>query len=86
MKFSFLAPLAAALVATGCSTPRNAAFPDPRPLGDAYAPYIPPASPSGEVFPEDLAANTVTSGALTLPEALAKTILSTPDLQTFGWE
>lgn len=86
MKLSFLAPLAVALVAAGCSTPRNVAFPDPRPLGDAYEPYVPPVSPSGEAFPEDPAARAATSGALTLSEALAKTLLYNPDLQVFGWE
>ena len=86
MKRALLAPLVAALVAAGCSTPRNAVFPEPRPLGDLYEPYAPPVSPSDRVLPEDPAVRAAISDVLTLSEALAKTLLYNPHLQAFGWE
>lgn len=65
----------------GCSASRDAAWPEPRPLGAAIPAYRPPDTtrpPEELVFDGD--------STLTFSDALAQALLYNPDLRAFGWE
>lgn len=86
MRLLYLAPAALGLLAvlSGCATTYDAAWPPPRPLGDAVSAYQPPQSPARA---DSLAALVPSpEGVLTLREALALALLHNPDLRAFGWE
>lgn len=86
MKPTFLALWAPVLLLSlaGCATPREAAWPEPRPLGSALPAYQPPVSPaaSDTLRVEEPAPSEV----LTLREALALALLHNPHLRAFAWE
>jgi cobalt-zinc-cadmium efflux system outer membrane protein len=86
MRLLYLAPAALGMLAvlSGCATTYDAAWPPPRPLGDAVPAYHPPQSPARA---DSLAALVPSpEGVLTLREALALALLYNPDLRAFGWE
>ncbi len=86
MRLLYLAPAALGMLAalSGCATTYDAAWPPPRPLGDAVSTYHPPQSPARA---DSLAALVPSpEGVLTLREALALALLHNPDLRAFGWE
>ncbi|QXD13790.1 TolC family protein [Rhodocaloribacter litoris] len=86
MRLLYLAPAALGLLAvlSGCATTYDAAWPPPRPLGDAVSAYHPPQSPASA---DSLVARDPSpEGVLTLREVLALALLHNPDLRAFGWE
>lgn len=86
MKPYFLAlwTLVLLLSVTSCATPRDTAWPEPRPLGDAIPAYRPPISPTGDNTPSSVPS--AESEGLTLREALARALLLNPELRAFAWE
>ncbi|MDE2771381.1 MAG: TolC family protein [Bacteroidota bacterium] len=86
MKPYFLAlwALMLLLFLTGCATPRDAAWPQSRPLGNTLPAYQPPVLPTTRdtLHAEDSAPSNV----LSLREALVLALLHNPDLRAFAWE
>lgn len=71
-----------AIIAGGCGTARNVAWPEPRPLAEDVPTYRPPVDPE---------ASTTTTSAdvadtLTLNEALRRALQENPQLRAAGWE
>ena len=82
--FPALWALVLLLSLAGCATPREAAWPEPRPLGSATPAYQPPVLPTaGDTL---VVEDPVPSNVLTLREALVLALMHNPDLRAFAWE
>ena len=83
MYIPYAARLCAVLILglMGCSASRDAAWPEPRPLGEAIPTYRPPAEASPQLSLMDASDSTIT-----LRGALALSLLHNPDLRAFAWE
>ncbi|MFV1980155.1 MAG: TolC family protein [Rhodothermia bacterium] len=75
--------LSALLALSGCSTTHDAAWQEPRPLGETIPSYRPPIEVPADTLAYGAPAVTDT---LTLRKALALSLQFNPTLQAFGWE
>ncbi|MHC4692189.1 MAG: TolC family protein [Planctomycetota bacterium] len=80
---SFLVVLFA-LGVCGCNGPDSeAVLPEPRPLGDHFSTFQPPAKPEATSDIPEIAEPT---GDITLREALALALMYNPELRAFSWD
>lgn len=71
------------LALVGCTTSRDVAWPDSRPLGASISAYRPSVQAGGS-FP--VVRDEADTTSLALSEALSQALLHNPDLRAFAWE
>jgi outer membrane protein, heavy metal efflux system len=84
LKGTLAAVLAMAFGSGGCSSTTSEAWPSPRPLDADLPAYKPP--PDGQSAVQEPADPVEPDGDLTLRQAVALTLLRSPELAIFGWE